>query len=215
MNAVITKLNLLVDIPYPRKTGIEKGAYFFSAATYITLFVLNMLTLITPTPSSYLPAVSLGLTVASFGLALCGGALKGAKIGVVREALQTIPLFIISLLAVLGQGTVGYGPEALKMMSIAIVSTQSISGLYYFFGATCMPYLSSLLSMGGQCAVAGCCGCSDCAELDSALKRYAHRDDVEAGLEALRDAAGSKAVDSTNPLTAQAVSTEGFLAGDL
>jgi hypothetical protein len=142
----LSKINQLIDIPYPRETACEKGAYLCSAAAYVGLFATNLISITGLVTVPYLPLLNLGLTGGSFLLSLPAGALKGVKLGLAKESLQTIPLGVISLLATLGVGSVGSGVNALTNMSAGILATQGISSLYYVFGSCSGKTLAKLIS---------------------------------------------------------------------
>lgn len=145
-----SKVNLLIDVFYPRKTSCEKASYVASAAAYVSLFATNLVSIAGIATIPHLPLVNLGLAGGSFLLSLPGGALKGIKLGLGRECLQTLPLGIIALLASIGVGTVGSGVNAMTRMSTGILATQGISSLYYVFGACCDPMKALQWALGSS-----------------------------------------------------------------
>lgn len=125
----------ITGILYPMGTTPEKAAYYFSAASSVSLFVLNCLTLC----GINIPDIgwiNLGLSVGGFTAALAGGLWKHKvgiyPLGLGREIVQTLPLFVLSLL-----GALGVGGCSAEMMSKGIVITLAISAALTYGPASC------------------------------------------------------------------------------
>lgn len=137
--ALVAKTVNLVQSAYPFATGVERGTYALSVAAYVTLFVLNFLSITGTYVCPELKWVNFALITGSVGLALVGGA-RRSYMGLAKELiLHAFPLMMISIFSITGIGSVGSGDSARYNMALGILLTQGIGAFVYYGGGIGCP----------------------------------------------------------------------------